>query len=50
MGYGLMRHIQKGAIGPYFLENESVNGDSYEKMIRYFLLLRLREYRQDLIF
>ena len=41
---------EKGVIGPYFFENESVTGDSYKKMLRYFLFPRLRDYPQDLIF
>lgn len=37
-------------IGPYFFENENVTGQSYKRMLRYYVFPRLRNYPEDMIF
>jgi len=41
---------ENGIIGPYFFENESVTGESYYKMLRYFFFPKMRNYGDDYIF
>ena len=37
-------------IGPYFFENGNVTGDSYKRMLRYYLFPKLRNYPENMIF
>ena len=41
---------EKGIIGPYFFENESVTGESYKRMLRYYFFPKLRDYPDDTVF
>ena len=41
---------ENGIIVPYFFENESVTGESYYKMLRYFFFPKMRNYGDDYIF
>lgn len=40
----------KEIIGPYFFDNENVTGDSYKKMLRYFVFRKLANYPDDMLF
>jgi len=41
---------KKEIIGPYFFENESVTGETYKRMLRYFFFPKLRDYPENVIF
>lgn len=49
IGYDLEHHIENKVLGPYFMENENIDRSSCKRMLRYFSLLKLQNYRENLM-